>query len=126
MTEAGYVEMPILQWLSGLGSEDPTDNGLGWAYRDEQEMAAFERPLEDPLVEQILIQAVQQLNRAVDSVPKARLAIATLRTAMSHPDRLTANRLTLDLLRDGARVQLEPGPMRQQFSSLRSNRSDSV
>src|SRR5260370_14927928 len=38
-----------------------------------------------------------------------RLAVAALRKTMSHPDKLTANRQTLDLLRDGAKVSLVPG-----------------
>lgn len=109
MSEAGYVELPILQWLSGYGGDDPDDHGLGWVYRDESDLAVFDRPLEDPLVEQVLIEALMTINRQVDTVAKAKLAVAALRNAMSHPDRLTANRTTLDLLRDGARVQLEPG-----------------
>jgi hypothetical protein len=28
MSEAGYVELPILQWLSGHGSTTPSDHGL--------------------------------------------------------------------------------------------------
>ena len=109
MSEAGWVELPILQWLSGEGHHDPTNKGLGWTYRDEVAMAAFERPLEDPLVEKLLILALQKINKTVDTEAKAKLAVAALRKAMSHPDKLTANRETLDLLRDGARVQLEPG-----------------
>ena len=109
MSEAGWVELPILQWLSGEGSPDPNDTGLGWTYRDEAAMATFDRAIEDPLVEKLLIPALQTINDAVDTVDKAKLAVAALRKAMSHPDRLTANRETLDLLRDGARVQLEPG-----------------
>ncbi|WP_315802560.1 hypothetical protein [Bradyrhizobium sp. SZCCHNS3002] len=35
MSEAGYVELPILKWLSGQGSVTPGDKGLGWSYRDE-------------------------------------------------------------------------------------------
>ena len=37
------------------------------------------------------------------------MAVAALRKTMSHPDKLTANRQTLDLLRDGARIPLAPG-----------------
>jgi type I restriction enzyme, R subunit len=47
MSEAGYVEIPILNWLSGEVSGGRRAGGLGWTYRDEVEMAAFERPLED-------------------------------------------------------------------------------
>ena len=28
MSEAGYVELPVLQWLSGAGSVTPGDKGL--------------------------------------------------------------------------------------------------
>jgi type I restriction enzyme, R subunit len=102
MTEYGYVEQPILTWLSG-------EQGLGWTYRDEMAMAAYDRPLEDPLVEPLLIAAIMRINQEVRSEAQAKLAIAALRKTMSHPDRLTANRETLDRLRDGAKVALNPG-----------------
>ena len=72
-------------------------------------MAIYERPLEDPIVEKLLIAAILRINLDVKTDAQARLAVAALRKAMSHPDRLTANRQTLDLLRDGARVVLKAG-----------------
>src|SRR5207253_11123525 len=83
--------------------------GLGWTYRDEAAMAAYERPLEDPLVEQLLVAAIRRINPRVETEAQAKLAVAALRKTMSHPDKLTANRQTLDLLRDGAKVVLNPG-----------------
>lgn len=109
MSEAGYVELPILQWLSGLGSATPGDPGLGWTYRDEAAMAAFNRPREDPLVEELLVAAIQRINPHVATPEQARLAVKALRTTMDAPDKLTANRETLDRLRDGAKVELTPG-----------------
>src|SRR5438105_5065680 len=107
MSEAGYVELPVIQWLSGHPS--PTEDGLGWTYRDEAAMAAFDRPLEDPLVEKLLIPAIRNANAHVKTDAQAKLAVAALRKTMSHPDKLAANRQTLDLLRDGAKVALVPG-----------------
>jgi type I restriction enzyme, R subunit len=109
VTEAGYVELPVLQWLSGLGSSTPGDTGLGWTYRDESAMTVFDRPLTDPLVQQLLVQAIVRINDEVTTEADALVAIAALRKAMSHPDKLIANRATLDLLRDGAKVALAPG-----------------
>ena len=109
MSEAGYVELPVIQWLSGEGSSTPGDEGLGWTYRDENAMAEFERPLEEPLVEKLLIQAILRINEDVRTEDEAKLPVGALRKAMSHPDRLTANRQTLDLLRDGATVVVKPG-----------------
>jgi type I restriction enzyme R subunit len=109
MSEAGYVELPILQWLSGQGSDTPDDEGLGWVYRDEEAMAAFDRPLEDPLVEKLLIEAIIRINPEVTTESQARMAVNALRKAMAHPDKLTANRETLDLLRDGATLEIVPG-----------------
>jgi type I restriction enzyme R subunit len=108
MTEAGYVELPVLEWLSGHGGGSD-EKGLGWTYRDEREMAAFERPLEDPLVETLLIEALMRINDSVDSDAKAKLAVAALRKTLTNPDKMTANRDTLDLLREGAKVALAPG-----------------
>lgn len=109
MTELGYVELPVIQWLSGHGSTTPKDLGLGWTYRDEEAMAAFERPLEDPLVESVLVDAIIRINPKVTTQEQARRAINALRQAIAIPDRLTANRETLDRLRDGVRVELTPG-----------------
>src|SRR5579872_5598310 len=109
MSEAGYVELPVLEWLSGEGSSKPGDKGLGWTYLTEDAMAAFERPLEDPLVEKVLVAAIIKINDHVTNEAQAKTAVGALRKAMSHPDKLTANRDTLDLLRDGATVEITPG-----------------
>lgn len=109
MTEAGYVELPIIQWLSGQGSATPADIGLGWKYRNEEAMAEFDRPLEDPIVEKLLVEAIKRINNDVTTDEQARMAVARLRNVMSHPDNLAANRSTLDLLRDGVSVNLVPG-----------------
>lgn len=109
MSEAGYVELPVIQWLSGHGSSTPGDKGLGWTYRDDAEMAAFERPLEDPLVDKLLVEAILLINSEVKTEAQAKLAINALRNTMNHPDKLTANRQTLERLRDGAKVELVPG-----------------
>lgn len=109
MSEAGYVELPILQWLSGHGSAAPGDKGLGWTYRDEAAMAAFDRALEDPLVEKLVVEAILRINDHVKTPEQAKLAVKALRTTMDAPDRLTANRETLDRLRDGVKVELTPG-----------------
>ena len=39
MSEAGYVELPVIKWLSGYGASDPRDAGLGWTYRNAAAMA---------------------------------------------------------------------------------------
>jgi hypothetical protein len=109
MTEAAYVELPILSWLCGKLNSGASGGGLGWTFRDETAMAMFDRPLEDPLVEKLLVTAILRINADVKTATQAKLAIAALRKTMSHPDKLAANRQTLDLLRDGAKVVLNPG-----------------
>ena len=109
MSEAGFVELPVLQWLSGHRSATPGDTGLGWTYRGEADMAAFDRPLDDPLVEPLLIAAILRINPQVKTSAQALLAIQALRISMAQPDRLTANRDTLDRLRDGVSLVLAPG-----------------
>ncbi len=107
MSEYGYVELPVIEWLTGY--PDPDEKGLGWTYRNQKDMAAFERPLEDPVVEKLLIEAIIRINPDVTTQEQAQIAINALRKAMAHPDKLTANRQTLDLLRDGATVEIVPG-----------------
>ncbi len=109
MSEYGYVEEPILNWLCGEPMATCRVGGLGWTYRDEAAMAEFARPLEDPLVEQLLKQAIVRINPHVETATQAALAVEALRKAMAQPDRLSANRATLELLCDGARVVLRPG-----------------
>lgn len=109
MSEASYVELPILQWLSGQDSSKPNDTGLGCTYRDEEAMAAFDRPLEDPLVEKLLVEAILRINPEVTTETQAKMAINALRKAMAHPDKLTANRETLELLRNGVSLEIVPG-----------------
>jgi type I restriction enzyme R subunit len=126
MSEYGYVEQPILGWLCGERKAKYGTGGLGWTYRDETAMAAYERPLEDPLVEKLLVAAILCINSEVNTETQAKAAIANLRKAMSHPDRLTANRQTLDLLRDGAKVVLNPGEDAKtvQFIAFEPDRQD--
>ena len=79
MSEAGYVERPILRWLCGAEEETARvregagDTGLGWKYRDEAAMAAFDRPLEDPFVEKLLVEAIVRINDDVTTEAQARL-----------------------------------------------------
>ena len=54
MTEYGYVEEAMLEWLAGKGA-DPNDHGLGWTYRTEADMEVYGRNLTDPIVEALLI-----------------------------------------------------------------------
>ena len=109
MSEYGYVEQPILGWLCGEPKEKYGAGGLGWTYRDEVAMAAYDRPLEDPLVERLLVQAILRINPQVRTDEQAMLAVVALRKTLSLPDKLVANRQTLELLRDGAKIVLEPG-----------------
>ena len=109
MSEYRYVEQPILGWLCGEPKATYGARGLGWTYRDQAEMAAYERSLEDPLVEKLLVPAILRINPIVKTEAQAKLAVAALRKALSQPDPLVANRKTLDLLRDGAKIVLELG-----------------
>jgi type I restriction enzyme R subunit len=99
MTEYGYVEKPILDWLQPLG----------WTFRTVEQMEAYNRPIEDPLVEALLLPALRRINADVQTDAQARMAVDALRRRMSHPDPLEANRGTLDALRDGIPIPLTPG-----------------
>ena len=109
MSEYGYVEQPIIGWLCGEPETKYGRRSLGWTYRDELAMAAYKRSLEDPVVENLLVAAILRINPDLKTEVQAKLAVAAVRKTMSHPDKLAANRQTLDLLRDGAKVVLDPG-----------------
>ncbi|MCX6929457.1 MAG: type I restriction endonuclease, partial [Verrucomicrobia bacterium] len=108
MTEYGYVEKPMLEWLAGKG-DDPNDHGLGWTYRTEEEMEAYGRSLTDPIVEALLIPALMRINPVVDTEAKARKVVEAFRRILSLPDALDANRKTLEALSNGIPVVLTAG-----------------
>lgn len=108
MTEYGYVEEAMLEWLSGKDG-DPNDHGLGWTYRTEDEMEVYGRVLTDAVVEALLVPAIMRINPVVDTEAKARKAVDALRNLMRTPDPLDANRRTLEALRDGVPLVLESG-----------------
>jgi len=72
-------------------------------------MAVFGRPLADPLVEKLLVAAIIRINDAVKTEAQPLEAVKALRLAMGPPDKLAANKNTLDRLRDGVSVPLNPG-----------------
>jgi hypothetical protein len=108
MTEYGYVEKPMLEWLAGKG-DNPNDHGLGWTYRTEEEMEAYGRSLTDPIVEALLIPVLMRINPAVDTEAKARKVVDAFRRILSLPDALDANRKTLEALSNGIPVVLATG-----------------
>lgn len=108
MSEYGFVEKPVLEWLAGK-FDDPNDHGLGWHYRTTEEMATFDRPPTDLLVEALLLPAIMRINASVDTEEKARSVIEVFRRVLATPDLLEANRRTLEVLRDGISISLSPG-----------------
>jgi type I restriction enzyme R subunit len=79
MSEYGFVEQPILGWLCGESKANFGERGLGWIYRDEEAMAVYGRPLENPLVEELLVAAILRINPEVKTEAQAKLAVSTLR-----------------------------------------------
>jgi type I restriction enzyme R subunit len=110
MTEAGYVERPVLGWLTGHGTQPGDPPPLGWTYRDAAAMNAFGRPDTDPFIEPLLITALKKINPViVKTDDQAQTIVSVLRQIVALPDRLEANRRMLQLLRDGVSVILTPG-----------------
>ena len=108
MTEYGYVEKAILEWLAGR-FDDPNDSGVGWKFRSAEAMEEYGRDITDAICDGLLIPALQRINPAVDSEEKAQKVAEAFRRVLDHPDRLEANRRALDVLRDGLPVVLEAG-----------------
>jgi hypothetical protein len=120
MSEYRYVEEPIIGWLSGEPKATYGARSLGWTYRDDSAMAAYERPLDDALVEKLLVAAILRINSDVETESQAKLAVEALRKTMSHPDKLTANRQTLGLLRDDAGLSSNQARTRRRSTSSSS------
>jgi type I restriction enzyme, R subunit len=99
MTELGYVEKPMLDWLKGMG----------WTYRTDEQMEAFGRALTDPIVEKLLIPAIRRINPTVADDAQARRVVEQFRRVLNLPDPLEANQKTLAALRDGISVVLAAG-----------------
>ncbi len=99
MTELGYVEKPMLEWLSGMG----------WSYRSEEQMEAFGRAINDPVAEALLVPAIRRINPAVLDDSQAGRVVEQFRRVLNLPDPLEANQKTLAALRDGVSVVLSPG-----------------
>ena len=108
MTEYGYVEKAILEWLAGRFI-DPNDSGVGWKFRSAEAMEEFTREVTDPICDGLLIPALQRINPAVDTEEKARRVAEAFSRVLEHPDRQEANRRALEILRDGLPVVLEQG-----------------
>ena len=99
-SELNTVELQIVEWLTELG----------WTYRSPEEMRAYARPLADPFVQPLLVDALIRLNpEVVQSVPEAETVIQYLRACHHTPDWLMANQTFLCFLQDGIRIQLRPG-----------------
>jgi type I restriction enzyme R subunit len=126
LSEAGFVDKPILQWLCGHPKR-PSDTGLGWIYLSPRDLEKRGRPTTDPLLEWETVAALIRINRAdgLDTEAKARIALAALRERMNHPDPLTANRRTLEALAQGVPVVLKPGrdAVTVRFVELRPERA---
>jgi len=108
MTEYGYVEKAVLEWLAGRFT-DPNDSGVGWKFRSAEAMEEFNRDVTDPICDGLFIPALQRANPAVDTEEKARKVAQAFRRAVDNPDKQEANRRALEVLRDGLSVVLEQG-----------------
>ncbi|MCE5216045.1 type I restriction endonuclease subunit R [bacterium] len=100
-SELNCVELQVVEWLVELG----------WTFRTPKEMRGYARPLADPFVEPILVDALLRLNLGVIETSEDALAVIDqiLRPFHHTPDWLLANSNFLALLQDGARLQLRPG-----------------
>ena len=104
MSEASYVELPVLGWLCGEPPEKYADNALGWTYRDEEAMAAFEQAHAlgaSGHQDLLLVLAPRHLSRVdeVDSLARSR-GLRTHRYSAGKPTDGTPDVLLVDTLGD--------------------------
>jgi len=99
-SEVNSVELQIVEWLTELG----------WTYRPPDEMRAYARPLAEPFVQPLLVDALVRLNPGVvTSVVEAETVVQYLRACHHTPEWITANQTFVGFLQDGFRLQLRPG-----------------
>jgi type I restriction enzyme R subunit len=108
MTEYGYVEKPILEWLAGRFN-NPNDSGVGWKFRSAEAMEEFNRDVIDPICDGLLVPALQRINPALDTEEKAWKVAEAFSRVLEYPDKQEANRRALEVLRDGLPVVMEQG-----------------
>src|SRR5260370_667813 len=129
MTEYGYVEKPILEWLAGKPT-DPADRGLGWRFRTEAEMAQVNPPLENPLVEGLLLPALFQLHRYQREAPALLTANVFAVAADEQEFRYgpvafqVGSQRDVDLQRDHWRPWLSQYPRRRGYWNLPDDQLD--
>jgi type I restriction enzyme R subunit len=89
----------MLDWLKGMG----------WTYRNDEQMEAYGRAVTDPIVEALLVPAIRRINPAVTDDAQGRRVVEQFRRVLNLPDPLEANQKTLAALRDGISVVLAAG-----------------
>ena len=108
MSEFSLVEKPMLEWLCG-NFDDPADSGLGWTYRSAEQMESYGRTATDPIVEALLLPAIERINAAVTNAGQAKAALEIFRRILALPDPLERNRRALEALREGIPIVLTAG-----------------
>lgn len=93
-TEIPAVEVPMSKWISDLG----------WAYRDNDDLKAYKRPLSNPIIETILIDKIAAINSI--STDDARKILPVLTQHFNNPNSLEANELFIERLVKGINIRI--------------------
>ncbi|HUS51477.1 MAG TPA: type I restriction endonuclease, partial [Candidatus Paceibacterota bacterium] len=95
LSEKNAVEDPVFEWLEKLG----------WELEDESEIRKYNRPLSEPIIKQIFLKKVSEINEI--SEEDAKKAYDILIQQFSKPDLLNANETFLNRVNNGININIE-------------------
>lgn len=95
LSELKGVESPVTQWLSKMG----------WTLRDKGELKKYNRPFSNPIIEEILINKVIEINNVTRDI--ALRVVEQLTQNLNNPNYILGNENFLDFLVKGTTLTVD-------------------
>lgn len=95
LSELNSVEKPVAEWLSKMG----------WQLKSNDELKQYNRPVSNPVIEEILVKKTAELNKI--SVQSAKAAVEILTQHLSHPTPILGNENFLNKLASHVTITID-------------------
>ena len=95
LSELRGVEKPVTEWLSKMG----------WTFRSNEELKEFRRPLSNPVINQILVEMVTEINDISTNI--AEVVVDQLLQHLNNPSPIIGNENFLEKLTKGITLSVE-------------------